>query len=364
MERIAQDPELKELALMMRPSNAAHATNTRNVTLAKPGTATIQVSEGSAMTAKALAKNAGPNPNPRGFYSVEIKVNGAKQEFVFIDDGGSIKLVLAEEAYAAGMKSIDNLDQLKNSEALIPLPEGNVATSISSQKTPPVSTSLGNPEKGLVGTSLCQGTEEIKYLAVSQDGGKTYYLEEAGKILDKNDNILPKWEGKVVGSDIDLLAMLSPDSSINSIADINRIAAEKPDLFNALLEAFAANRKNIPSLPDRKTLAPGATYEFPHPGSDIQHGAQIPYAYANFLEKQLGNVSQLTPAEIQAELRRVKGEMGADKFREEVEKIINISDKKTVVTLRGKNYEIPLRDVPMLYRLLGHPFPIEAYLPI
>jgi hypothetical protein len=348
----------------MRPSNAAHATNTRNVTLAKPGTATIQVSEGSAMTAKALAKNAGPNPNPRGFYSVEIKVNGAKQEFVFIDDGGSIKLVLAEEAYAAGMKSIDNLDQLKNSEALIPLPEGNVATSISSQKTPPVSTSLGNPEKGLVGTSLYQGTEEIKYLAVSQDGGKTYYLEEAGKILDKNDNILPKWEGKVVGSDIDLLAMLSPDSSINSIADINRIAAEKPDLFNALLEAFAANRKNIPSLPDRKTLAPGATYEFPHPGSDIQHGAQIPYAYANFLEKQLGNVSQLTPAEIQAELRRVKGEMGADKFREEVEKIINISDKKTVVTLRGKNYEIPLRDVPMLYRLLGHPFPIEAYLPI
>jgi hypothetical protein len=57
LERIAQDPELKELALMMRPSNAAHATNTRNVTLAKPGTATIQVSEGSAMTAKALAKN-------------------------------------------------------------------------------------------------------------------------------------------------------------------------------------------------------------------------------------------------------------------------------------------------------------------
>ncbi|KST67699.1 hypothetical protein [Mastigocoleus testarum] len=364
LQRIAQDPELNQLAVMMRPSNPAHATRTRQITLPKPGTASIVVPKGSSMKLKDLAKNTGPSVNRHGFYDVQINLNGSKQTFVFVDDRGSIKLELAEAAYQARLKAADNLNLLQNSKDIISLPEGDITTSISSQKTPPVSTSLGSKEKGLVGTSLYQGDQNVKYFAVSEDGGKTYRLEKESNILDEKHNILPEWEGKVVGSDIDLLAMLSPDGSINQIGDINHIARKKPELFNALIEAFAAERKNIPQLPDRQSLPPGSIYEFPTPASDIQHGAQIPYAFSNFLRDRDINPIKLTPDELQAQLRRVQQKMGAENFRKEVEKIINISDEKTVVTFKGKNYEIALRDAPMFYRLLGHPFPVEAYLPI
>ncbi|MBE9126182.1 MULTISPECIES: hypothetical protein [unclassified Coleofasciculus] len=363
LENIAQDSELRKLALMMRPSNPAHAKGLRQRTLPKPGTATIEVPSGTSMQIKDLAKNAGPSPNPdTGFYEVTIKVDGNYQSFAFAEDSaGTLKLLPSEQA--TGLKPAD-YNVLKNSEQLIPLPEGKVTTSISSMYTPPVSTSRG--KNGMVGARLYRDGKQVQYLAVSPDGGKTYYLEDIKNILDEQGNFLPGWEGKVVGSDIDLLAVLSRDGKLNSIADIKRIAQEKPELFNALLEAFSTERKGIGALE-----LEGSAFKFPSAATDIQHGAQIPFLADKLLEKvsrstgiPLEELKTRSTEQLKSLVQRYRNSIGEQNFKLEIEKIIGVDDGRTVLTIKGRSYTIPIRDVPMLYKILGYEFPVAAYLPI
>ncbi|GET42713.1 hypothetical protein MiSe_75310 [Microseira wollei NIES-4236] len=366
LENIANDSELKELALMLRPSNPAHATGTRQITLPKPGTATIEVPSGTSMRIKDIAKNAGPSPNQKtGFLEVNIKIDGEYKTFAFVEDNnGAIRLLPSEQA--TGLKPA-NLDQLKNNTDLIPLPEGNVTTSISSMYTPPVSTGLGDPDRGLVGTSLyAKNGQEVKYLAVSPDQGKTYYLEEAKKLFDKQGNLRTDLNVMVVGSDIDLLAVLSRNGELNNIADVNELASKHPEMFNALLEAFSTNRKNVNPLTKE-----GATFQFPSAASDIQHGPQVPFLADKLAQKATfirgikpEELKQMSRHKIQQYISQYRIEVGEESFRKEVEKMLGISDARTVLTIKGKNYTVPLRDVPMLYKLLGHEFPVQAYLPL
>ncbi|HBE21685.1 MAG TPA: hypothetical protein DEG17_16205 [Cyanobacteria bacterium UBA11149] len=363
LENIANDSQLSELALMLRPSNAAHATATRQRTLPKPGTIHIKVPEGTSMKVKDLAKNAGPSPNKKtGFLEVKIEINGEYQKFAFVEDNdGAIRLLPSEQA--TGLKPATS-DKLENNTNLIPLPEGNVTTSISSKYTPPVSTSLGDKARGLVGTSLYKDGKEIKYWAVSPDQGKTYYLEEAKNLLDEQGNLRTDLNVMVVGSDIDLLAVLSPNGELNNIADIQQIASQHPETFNALLKAFSTDRPGVNPL-----TMEGATFQFPTAATDIQHGAQVPYLTDELLKKAAPDVKpeelkQMSRQELQKYITEYRTEVGEGNFLQEVENILGIGDGKIALTIKGKNYTIPLRDVPMLYKLLGHEFPIAAYLPI
>jgi hypothetical protein len=316
------------------------------------------------MRIKDIAKNAGPSPNPKtGFLEVKIKIDGEYKTFAFVEgDNGTIRLLPGEQA--RGLKPA-NLDKLKSNTDIIPLPEGNVTTSISSMYTPPVSTGLGDPKRGLVGTSLYRDGQEIKYLAVSPDQGKTYYLEEAKKLLDEQGNLRTDLNVTVVGSDIDLLAVLSRNGELNKIADVNELASKHPEMFNALLEAFSTNRKNVNSLTKE-----GATFKFPSAASDIQHGPQIPFLEEKLLQNATAGLvkpeqlKQMSRQKLQRYISQYRKKIGEPNFKQEVEKILGISDGRTIVTIKGKNYTIPLRDVPMLYKLLGHEFPVAAYLPL
>lgn len=362
LENIANDPELSKLALMLRPSNAAHATGTRQLTLPKPGTIHIEVPKGTSMPVKDLGKNAKSNLET-GFLEVKIEIDGDYKFLAFVeDDNGAIRLLPREEA--TGLKPATS-DKVKNSTDLIAIPEGNVTTSISSMYTPPVSTSLGNPERGLVGTSLYKEGKKVEYLAVSPDQGKTYYLEEAKNLLDEQGNLRPDLDLMVVGSDIDLLAVLSPNGELNNIADVKQFASQHPEMFNALLEAFSTNRPGVNPLTKE-----GTTFKFPTAATDIQHGPQVPYLVDELLKdaiddpRQLQKIKQMSRQNIQKYISQYRQKIREEKFRKQVELILGMGDGKTVLTIKGKNYTIPLRDVPMLYRLLGHEFPIEAYLPI
>jgi hypothetical protein len=68
--------------------------------------------------------------------------------------------------------------------------------------------------------------------------------------------------------------------------------------------------------------------------------------------------------ELQQYISKYREQLGEKKFRKEVEAILGTADVRTVLTIKGKIYTIPVRDVPMLYKLLGHEFPIAAYLPL
>jgi uncharacterized protein YnzC (UPF0291/DUF896 family) len=344
---------------MLRPSNAAHATETRQATLPKP-TSSIAVPEGTSMQIKDLAKNAESNPKT-GFSEVKIKVGSETKQFVFVeDDNGAIRLLPSDEA--EGLKPA-NKHRLQNHEGLIPLPEGGVTTTISSQVTPPVSTSLGDKARGLVGTTLYKDGKRIKYLAVSPDEGATYYLEEAKNLFDEQGNLRTNLGVKVVGSDIDLLAVLSRDGKLNNIAMINELASQHPEIFNALVTAFSTRRPGVHPL----TLE-GETFRFPSAASDIQHGPQIPYAVNKLAKKATEGI--LTPPEFKhlsnQQIKQYINEyirtMKKEDLIKTVEDILVTNDERTVLTIKGKNYSIPVRDVPMLYRLLGHEFAVEAYL--
>jgi len=352
--------KLRKLALMMRPSNPAHATGTRDITLAKP-TNSLPVPQGTSMHIKDIAKNAKENLTTE-FMEVTIKVDEEYRKFAFVHDEGAIRLLPSEQA--TGLKPATK-EMLENNTALIPLPEGNVTTAISSQYTPPVSTGLGDKARGLVGTSLYKDGEEIKYLVVSRDKGKTYYLEEAKNVLDEKGNIPTNSDVMIVGSDIDLLAILSPNGEFNNIAAILDLAKKHPETFNALLEAFRASKRKVAPLEKE-----GKTFKFPSPASDIQHGPQIPYLIDELLQRATqGNLTreelkQMPRQELQQYISKYRKKLGETKFREEVEAILGTADVRTVLTIKGKIYTIPVRDVPMLYKLLGHEFPIAAYLPL
>ena len=352
--------KLRKLALMMRPSNPAHATGTRDITLAKP-TNSIPVPQGTSMHIKDIAKNAKENLTTE-FMEVTIKVDEEYRKFAFVHDEGAIRLLPSEQA--TGLKPATK-EMLENNTALIPLPEGNVTTAISSQYTPPVSTGLGDKARGLVGTSLYKDGEEIKYLVVSRDKGKTYYLEEAKNVLDEKGNIPTNSDVMIVGSDIDLLAILSPNGEFNNIAAILDFAKKHPETFNALLEAFRASKRKVAPLEKE-----GKTFKFPSPASDIQHGPQIPYLIDELLQRATqGNLTreelkQMPRQELQQYISKYREQLGEKKFRKEVEAILGTADVRTVLTIKGKIYTIPVRDVPMLYKLLGHEFPIAAYLPL
>ncbi len=109
----------------------------------------------------------------------------------------------------------------------------------------------------------------------------------------------------VVGSDIDLLAVLSRNGELNNIADVNELASKHPEMFNALLEAFSTDRRNVNPLTKE-----GATFKFPSAASDIQHKPQVPFLADKLLQNAAevnlikpDKLKQMNPSPVQDSTR-------------------------------------------------------------
>jgi hypothetical protein len=401
LDNIEKNPFInQEVSYLSRPSAPTHATDTRKNTLPKSSAPPVKVPPNVSMEVADIIKNSRTTVKvgETEFKEVQITVDGTETMYAIArDTDGNIKLVKTGVYKRVGNRkqferlSLDELQGMQpvkdktpnqpvegknyKDKELVQLPgkvndQGEVidqvTTHISSRVTPPVSTSRG--QHGLVGANLYRGKKKVKYLVVENDGGERDLLP-AGDVVDENGNIFAQYEGKVVGSDIDLLAMLPrrPNSELAGLAetaDIKDIAEKKKyeEVYNNTIEAFSTDRVNNPPPQRRDTLSKTKPTFDITAASDIQHGANIPYEFEKFLDRY--SLRGANEEETQNNIREF-----ADKHPEEFKKavendILVVNDKNTVVTIGDKVYSVPVRKVPLIYKLLGQEFPIKKYLPL